>query len=250
MRIAVISDIHGNAVALEAVLADLERYPADQIVCLGDAIQGGPQPAEVVNSLRTLGCPVVMGNADAWLLTGTDSVEPTSEAQETMRQWSLTRLDDADRQFIAAFVPTVSISLPGGNTLLAFHGSPTSYDDVLLPETPYAEFVRVYGPSAPAILTGGHTHLQHIRRLGDTFYFNPGSIGNVSLAYEVQQAQLPEPEPRLDPRAEYAVLEVTDERVALEFRRVPFEVEALLHVVQAAGCPPSRERWARVYGMV
>src|SRR5579862_2992323 len=231
MRIAVISDIHGNAVALEAVLADLERHPADQLVCLGDAIQGGPQPTEVAARLRTLGCPVVMGNADAWLLTGKDSAEATSAAQETMRQWSLSRLSDADRQFIAAFVPTVTISLPGARSLLAFHGSPTSFDTILLPDTPYEEFARHYGSYAPAILTGGHTHLQHIRRLGDTFYFNPGSVG---VVYDHRQLDQPDAELRLDPRAEYAVLDVSEERLALEFRRVSFDVEALLRAAQVA----------------
>ena len=73
MRVAVISDIHASRIALDKVLEDLERHPADQMVCLGDAIQGGPQPAEVVRRLRELGCPVVMGNADAWLLSGVET---------------------------------------------------------------------------------------------------------------------------------------------------------------------------------
>src|SRR5215472_5419783 len=172
MKLGLISDIHGNATALQAVLADLQRSPADQVVCLGDAIQGGPQPSEVVAQLRALGCPVVMGNSDAWLLTGEDTgTETTTPAMETMRQWSLKQLSAADRQFIADFAPTVTVPLPEGRALLAFHGSPTSFDDILLPDTPYEEFTRIYGPFSPAILTGGHTHLQHMRRLGETFYF-------------------------------------------------------------------------------
>ena len=73
MKLAVISDIHGNAIALDAVLADLERRPADRLICLGDSIQGGAQPAEVVARLRELACPAVMGNADAWLLSGIET---------------------------------------------------------------------------------------------------------------------------------------------------------------------------------
>jgi predicted phosphodiesterase len=246
MRLAIISDIHGNAVALEAVLADLASHPADQLVCLGDAIQGGPQPAEVVAHLRALACPVVMGNADAWLLSGQETgSETVSPAQEAMRQWSLGRLSSADRRFISDFVPTCTIPLPGGKTLLAFHGSPTSFDDILLPDTPYEDFARLYGPSAPAILTGGHTHLQHIRRLGETFYFNPGSVGVVYDHH--QEADGSETPPRLDPRAEYAVLEVTSERLALEFRRVPFAVDRLIQAAQAAGSPSS-ELLSHEYG--
>lgn len=69
MRIAVISDMHGNDFAFELVEADIQQQGVDQIVCLGDAIQGGAQPADVVRRLRKLNCPVVMGNADDWMLT-------------------------------------------------------------------------------------------------------------------------------------------------------------------------------------
>ena len=131
MQITLISDMHGNCVALDAVLADLRRYPATPIVCLGDAIQGGPQPAQVVGRLRELACPVVMGNADAFLLSGleTGAEAPTAARKlmlDTVREWSLTQLSDEDKAFIAAFQPTVTIPLDDGRTLLCFHGSPTS----------------------------------------------------------------------------------------------------------------------------
>src|SRR5690348_5015085 len=121
MRTAVVSDIHGNGVALDAVLADLRRQPVDQVVCLGDAIQGGPQPAEVVARLRELGWPVVMGNADAWLLSGAATgSEPVTAQQEAVRQWSLARLGEADRAFIASFAPTLTIDVGAGRELLCF----------------------------------------------------------------------------------------------------------------------------------
>src|SRR5262245_50507124 len=150
MRIAVISDMHGNCVALDAVLADLRRDPADQIVCLGDAIQGGPQPAEVVARLRELGCPVVMGNADAWLLSGQATSDEGISAERLskmsdVRVWSLAQLSNADRAFIAQFRPTVEIPLRGGRSLLCFHGSPTSFDDIILPTTPEADFQNLLG---------------------------------------------------------------------------------------------------------
>jgi Calcineurin-like phosphoesterase superfamily domain len=69
-RLALISDIHGNGVALDAVLADLARRDVADIVCLGDLAAGGPQPREVLARLRELGCQAVRGNADGWLLEG------------------------------------------------------------------------------------------------------------------------------------------------------------------------------------
>lgn len=234
MRIAVFSDIHGNCFALDQVLADLQRHPVDQLVCLGDAVQGGAQPAESVARLRGLGCPIVMGNADAWLLTGevTSDNEAISEQQDTVRQWSLAQLSAEDRTFIAGFQPTVELPLEGGRKLLCFHGSPTSFDDLIFPETPEDEFGRLLGSFVPAILTGGHTHLQQVRRLGETFFFNPGSVG---VAYDRNQSD--DASTRLDPWAEYAVLSSEGERLALEFRRVPYDVGPLVEIIRASGRP-------------
>jgi predicted phosphodiesterase len=240
MRIAVISDVHGNLIGLDAALADLQARPADQIVFLGDMIQGGPQPAEVVARLRTLACPVVMGNADAWLLTGraTDA-EPTSEQQRAVREWQLTGLSPDDRAYIESFQPTIEIGLGGGRALLCFHGSPASFDEIILPATSEDEFQRMLGPFAPALMCGGHTHLQQIRRLGDTLFFNPGSAG---FAYSHQQ---PEENFKADPWAEYALLTYEDGRIGLEFRRVPYSAEALVQVYLDSGRPYAQEAAAQ-----
>jgi predicted phosphodiesterase len=244
MRIAIISDIHGNGVALDAVLADLQHHPAERLVCLGDAIQGGPQPAQVVTRLRELACPVVMGNADAWLLSGEESGREQIPSErlrkmQVARAWSLSQLSAGDQAFIASFQPTVDIPLGHGRSLLCFHGSPASFDDVILPQTPEDEFVRFLGAYASHVLTGGHTHLQQIRRLGNSFFFNPGSVG---LAYSHAQE---ESDFRADPWAEYAVLQADAGRMGLEFRRVPFDVQALVRVYRDSGRPFAEEAIAQ-----
>ncbi len=232
MRIAVISDSHGNCFALEAALADLRQRGVDQIVCLGDTIQGGAQPAETARRLRELGCPIVMGNADAWLLAEeNDTAEPTTEQQREVRAWTLSRLSADDLAFIGSFQPTVEVALEGGQRLLCFHGSPTSYDDVIVPDTPEAEVQRLLGAFAPAIMTGGHTHTQQVRRVGAGLFFNPGSIG---LAYNIF---LPKEQFHTDAWAEYAILSYEQGNLALEFRRVPYDVEALIQIIQASGRP-------------
>lgn len=231
MRVAVIADIHGNCVALDAVLADLKAHAVDQIVCLGDAIQGGPQPAEVVARLREVGCPVVSGNADAFLLTGDTGEEALTPQHHAAQQWSLAQLSEADRAFIAAFHPTVEIALPGNRRLLCFHGSPTSFNDIIFPETPQEEVTGLLGAYLPAILTGGHTHLQQIRRLDDSLFFNPGSVGFV---YNTRQ---PGGNLRADPWAEYAIVAADDARFSIEFCRVPFDVAAWTRATLASGIP-------------
>lgn len=135
MRVAVISDVHGNALALGAVSADTARAAVDRIVCLGDAVQGGAQPEEVVARLRELACSVVIGNADAWLLSGeeTGAEAPATSWMLAVREWSLGQRSPGDRAFIAAFQATVEVPLPVGKPLLCAHGSPHSFDDAILP---------------------------------------------------------------------------------------------------------------------
>jgi predicted phosphodiesterase len=232
MRIAVISDIHGNCFALDAALADLRERDIEQVVCLGDAIQGGAQPAETVQRLRELGCPVVMGNADAWLLAEeNDTAEPTTPQQRDVRTWTLSQLSAADQRFIRGFEPTIEIALEDGQRLLCFHGSPASYNDILLPDTPHDEWLRLLEPFAPAIMTGGHTHTQQMRRIGEGLFFNPGSVG---VAYDIFVSRS---QTHTDAWAEYAILTWASGRLSLEFHRVPYDVERLIQLIQSSGRP-------------
>ena len=244
MRIAVISDMHGNDLAFEKVLADIKHKGADQIVCLGDAIQGGPQPAEVVQNLRALNCPVVMGNADAWLVsgeeTGDEGIPPERlKKMGEIRNWSLSQLTEADRSFISDFQPTVTINLEDGLDLLCFHGSPTSFDDIILPAAPLEEFQKFLGAYSDHILTGGHTHAQQVRRNGELFFFNPGSVG---FAYSHYQ---PDGQFYADPWAEYAILTVKNGQTGLEFRRIPFDIEKLIRIYRESGRPFADEAIAQ-----
>lgn len=244
MRVAVISDMHGNDVAFEAVEADIQRQRIDQIVCLGDAIQGGPQPATVVRRLREMACPVVMGNADAWLISGEEVADEGIPAERLkkmgeIRLWSLSQLTEEDIDFISGFQPTVTINLPDGPDLFCFHGSPTSFDDVILPATSEEEFQKLLGPYSGHILTGGHTHAQQIRRIGKYFFFNPGSVG---FAYSHQQ---PDDSFHADPWAEYAILTAEHGQVGLEFRRVLFDVKELIRIYRESGRPFGEEAIAQ-----
>ena len=244
MRVAVISDMHGNDLAFETVEADIQKQDIDQIVCLGDAVQGGPQPAEVVQRLRRLNCPVVMGNADAWLISGEETADegiPPERLKKMgdVRLWSLSQLADDDRAFIANFQPTVTLELEDGLDLLCFHGSPTSFDDVILPAAPQEEFEKFLGAYTDHILTGGHTHAQQIRRNGKLFFFNPGSVG---FAYSHYQ---PDGQFYADPWAEYAILSAENGQTSLEFRRIPFDVEQLIDIYRESGRPFADEAIAQ-----
>ena len=238
MRTVVLSDVHGNCLALETVMEDAKKKGFDQIVCNGDMIQSGPQPHETVQLLRELKCPVVMGNSDAWLLTGietdADSIsEERRKKLDIVREWSLTKLNEEDRAFINSFQPTITVELGGDKQLLAFHGSPTSFDQVLSPYTPEDEFQEALKPYAGHILTGGHTHLQFTRRLRDSqnFFFNPGSVGVAVNPEHTNEQNL------LDPWAEYAILTVEKFNTQLEFIRVALDLDKMTEIYRASDRP-------------
>ena len=213
MPLALVSDIHGNDAALAAVVAELERLGIERVVCLGDVAQGGPEPAGVLDRLAALRWPVILGNADAFLLdVPADSPEPITEAQLERREWTLSGLTPAHLDQIRGFVPTLDVEVDGV-TLRAFHGSPHSYDDVVLPETTDAQAERMLGGSGVDLLAGGHTHLQWVRYVDGALYVNPGSVG---LAYDRF-----DDEPAPAPLAEYAL--VTGGSV--EFRSVAWVSE-------------------------
>jgi predicted phosphodiesterase len=239
MRIGVMSDIHGNGVALDAVLADVEHHPVDRWVCLGDAIQGGPQPAQVVDKLRELACPVIMGNADDEVLERNADDENFNKVSD----WTSEQLGGDGRAFVRAFVSTCELSLGEAGTLLCFHGTPTSFWDVVLPETPPDELRTKLGSGDAAVMCGGHTHLQWTTTIdGCRRYFNPGSVG---LAYN---RHLPRDGFHFSPVAEFAVLNVMDADVRLEFCRVPFDLEEFERTTLASGHPFAEQTVAR-YGL-
>jgi predicted phosphodiesterase len=131
----------------------------------------------VLDRLAELGWPVVLGNADAFLLeVPADSPEPLTQAHLDKREWTLSRLEPGHLDQIRSFVPTLDVELDDGMTLRAFHGSPHSYDDVLLPDTPDAQVERLLGGSGVDILAGGHTHMQWTRYVDGALFVNPGSV--------------------------------------------------------------------------
>jgi predicted phosphodiesterase len=216
MRVALLSDMHGNAVAFRAALADLEDRQPDLIVALGDVAQGGPQPAECVDILRELACPCVFGNSDEFLLTlslGAEEDEVTPEERDRIvgtLDWSREQLGQAGLDFLRGFQPTVEVG-----RVLCCHATPTSNEDVVLPGTDGIP------PVDADAVAAGHVHQQWLRRFDRTLWFCVGAIG-------------------VGRWCEYAL--VDDQTLAVEFRQIPFDVDALIADARTKDFPYF-ERW-------
>ncbi|MEM7124686.1 MAG: metallophosphoesterase family protein [Chloroflexota bacterium] len=244
MKLALISDIHGNAVAFNAVLDQLAHQQIDQLICLGDAVATGPQPAECVELLRQNQIPTIMGNADAWLLDPQRNPEASEFHRfiEEIDLWCQEQLNDAALTFIEQFPTTLEYPLSTNHTLLAYHGSPRSFNEGVRPDTPAETLHELLPESYITIMAGGHIHQPFLRRYLDLMILNPGSVG---LGYQHERETK---KPANIGWAEYAVLEIGPDlpddpgNLKIEFHRVPYSVEVLGKVARSSSMPGA-ERW-------
>jgi predicted phosphodiesterase len=116
--------------------------------------------------------------------------------QLAVREWTLSQRSEHDVAYMRQFQPTIEIPLQAGKKLLCFHGSPHSFDDVILPDTADTTVRQFLSGFDATLMTGGHTHTQQLRRLVDSWYFNPGGV---SLAYNWDHANLANGQINVDP---------------------------------------------------
>jgi predicted phosphodiesterase len=258
MRIAILADLHGNFVALRAVLDRIERESIDLIVALGDIAEVGPQPVEAIECIRSLGCPAVLGNTDAHLATrgalGDRAEGPVARLVEIDR-WTLDQVADEHLDWLGSLPPTLDIDLGGSRAMLCYHGSPRSYDDWIEPGTPEAELASMLESSEALVMAGGHTHHQMLRRWKGGVLVNPGSVGLALLepsAGSLLSQLLGETSgPVLAARAEYAILSATDKRLDIALQYAEFDVDELLDAAASARLPNLdwwASKWARSQG--
>jgi putative phosphoesterase len=177
MRVAVISDVHGNLPALEAVLAEVRREAPDLIVSCGD-VASGPMPAETIELMRTLGdARFVMGNADRGLMVEFDG-NPLPPLPGPFADWCAKQISREQRDFLATFEKTVTVDgVDGVGRVLFCHATPRNDTDIFTAETPDEEVARLFGQVEADLVVCGHTHMQFDRRIDGLRVVNSGSVG-------------------------------------------------------------------------
>jgi putative phosphoesterase len=226
MRTALISDLHGNAVALRAVLQEVERAGVDRLVCLGDVATLGPCPGEVIATLAELGCPCILGNHDDFLLDP-DLIRSYSAPPEVVAAVDACRstLGPKELEFVRSFETTLDLDLDGA-TLSLFHGSPRSHMEDLLATTPAAELDEALGEPRATVMAGGHTHIQMLRQHRGALLVNPGSVG---MPFEMFVSGGP---PRILAHAEYATVDSRSGSVSVTLHRVPLDRARLIDALE------------------
>jgi predicted phosphodiesterase len=184
MRVAILSDIHGNAVALDAVLADLaSRGPFDRIVVAGDLVWAGPRPREVIDRVQALRAAVIRGNTDAFFdVTDGDTPEGKDPGRFTAQlTWMLGQLG-ADRVAYLRSLPFSHLISPAsGNDLLVVHANPRDMEHAILRRAADAELDELLlengRPPAWRALAFGHVHTPFIRTWRERLLVNAASVG-------------------------------------------------------------------------
>lgn len=153
------SDIHGNLIALEAVLAEIAQQQIEHILCLGDVAALGPQPRQAIERLQALGCPVVLGNTDDALLNFQLKEQTSLDGQrvQDINLWGTQQLTEDNKTYLRTFQPTITYPLTAEKVLLAYHGSPRTYNEIILPTTPDEVLDSIFADITAHILVGGHT---------------------------------------------------------------------------------------------
>lgn len=232
MQIALISDIHGNEVALRKVLDHLAHHSIDQLICLGDVATLGPHPRAVMQILQDLQCSCVLGNHDHFLLDP-GLIRSYTEAPVIAAavDWARSQLDSSSIDFLRTFQPDLHLALDTETTLRLFHGSPRSHMENILATTAAADLDRMLAGFEATIMASGHTHIQMLRQHRGILLVNPGSVG---LPFKEVTTGQP---PTVLPHAEYAILEALDGIITVHLHRIPLSKESLRTAVEASDTP-------------
>ncbi|HEY5435863.1 MAG TPA: metallophosphoesterase family protein [Candidatus Limnocylindrales bacterium] len=239
-RIAVLSDVHGNLLALEAVRAELRREKPDAVLVAGDLVLNGPDPNGTVDALRLLeseGAMIVSGNTDIAVGDfdyGAAYPQYQDGIPDTIREaaeWAHDELGDEQLDWLRRLPSERRMRANGDTLVLVVHASPGSqtrgFDQALDANVIYE---RVAATDARVICVG-HTHMPEIRDLGWKVIVNAGSAGYVFDG---------------DPTASWAMVTVVDGVVDAEIRRTPFDVLAVANAISARGLPGDVYRAATV----
>lgn len=232
MRIGLISDIHGNLLALEAVLQRLEEEQVDRIICLGD-VAVGPFSSETVRRVRALGCPTIRGNWDDWMAGGVAPCSGGEVCRKLLEMGSFwaAQLDADDLGFLEGLETTLELELEDGRKAILFHGTPRSFNEPILGGTPSEELEHILGELDAPIMIAGHTHVQMVRRLPFTLLVNPGSVGLPFREWPVGAA-------RVCRWAEFGVLDYDAEgRLDIQLRRTTYDVDEFIRYALESGVP-------------
>jgi putative phosphoesterase len=226
-RVAVITDIHANLPALEAVLEAIESTDVDAVYCGGDLVGYGPHPNEVCRLIEERAIPTIYGNYDYAIARDLEDCgcayrdQHERELGQLSVEWTLAHTDERSKDFMRELPFDLRLEL-GGKRVRLVHGSPRKVNEYLFEDKPARTFERIAAGADCDVLVFGHTHQPWVRAYGGVLFVNCGSVGKPKDG---------------DPRAAFALLEVEGERAVADIVRVEYDAEAVAREVAEVGLP-------------
>ncbi|HEU5080457.1 MAG TPA: metallophosphoesterase family protein [Opitutaceae bacterium] len=232
MRIAILADIHGNLVALEAALADTKRIGVDQVIVAGDIVVGSPDSLACWERVKTLGCPVLRGNHERYVFDlHTDRAPPIWHSRQFGPVQYAAQTLGPQRWREMAALPMQHV-FPDAPDVLFVHGSSRSDNDLIFPYTLDAEIAPMFSPNAPRWIIRAHNHFCSVRLWGERRIVTVGSVGLPLDGY---------------PSAQYTILEKRDGDWRVEHRAVNYDIAAAALRFKESGCLQAAGPMARLY---
>jgi len=219
MRIAIVSDIHSNLDALEAVIARLPKY--DELICLGDVVGYGPQPNEVIERLQQLRpTTVLMGNHDYAVVSG--DIEGFSPHAARAIEWTRREISGSGRGYLATLEHSARLQREEA-TIALFHGSPRDpLTEYVFPGIPETVGRKLMDLARANVVLLGHTHMPMLYRFREGVLANPGSVG----------------QPRDgDRRASFGLLTLSHGQVDFDVKRAEYDVGPVAERILRCGLP-------------
>lgn len=227
MRVAIISDIHGNFTALEAVLQDLEQQPdVDALVIAGDLCLNGPSPRQCLERVQSLHCPVIQGNTDKEIVT---QAQEKGEKKRNTVSWTREQIGVAGVHYLSTLPFSHRIPNAEGSDLLIVHANPLNLEDAIFPNATDSDLDLLLGglDERVGVLAFGHLHIAYTREWKHLLLVDVGSCG------------IPRDE---DHRASYAILTWQDSTWQAEIRRVTYDIQWAIKQIKASGMPNPDKR--------
>ena len=229
MRLALLSDIHGNLVALEAVLADMDALgPFEAIGIAGDLCEWGPQPRAVLERVRALDCPVVQGNTDRNVTLDKEALRALGKSENAIAglAWTRAQIGAEGVSYLAALPFAWTFAGPRGQDVLMVHANPRDQDTHLNPDASAEEVAALLDGTMSAVVAFGHLHIPYVRHVAGRLLVDVASVGFPRDG---------------DTRAAYATL-AWDNGWQASIRRVPYDLDKTAAAFRASGIPGSARR--------
>jgi len=226
-NVACISDIHGNLLALKAVLADIRSIGGDLILCAGDLVGYGPFPNEVIDEIKSQNIQTVIGNYDEAVgfklpVCGCHIDDPVQKRySDHALKWAIDHTSAQSREYLRSLPEQLSLDV-SGKKLLIVHASADSLNEYIY-ATDEERIADLLVGIEEDFYVYGHTHFPYIKKRADKLIVNAGSVGRPKQG---------------DTRASYALLEINPKSVHACIRKVAYDVEQTANDIIAKGLDP------------